>query len=72
MYISINDKLKLFYYSKRTCSIGINSHFCSLADLDSKLRSREWLSSIYGPGKRSGTRTNQDMRNTEDEEEIHR
>ncbi|OWF36354.1 hypothetical protein KP79_PYT03212 [Mizuhopecten yessoensis] len=38
---------------KRTCNIGVNSHFCALADLDSKIRSREWLNSIYSPGKRS-------------------
>lgn len=45
---------------KRTCNIGVNSHFCALADLDSKMRSREWLNSIYSPGKRSMDSDNDD------------
>ncbi|XP_033752371.1 uncharacterized protein LOC117336100 isoform X1 [Pecten maximus] len=48
---SLDDELA--NKQKRTCNIGVNSHFCALADLDSKIRSREWLNSIYSPGKRS-------------------
>ncbi|KAL3842183.1 hypothetical protein ACJMK2_020225 [Sinanodonta woodiana] len=50
--ISSLDK-DLETYQKRTCALGINSHHCSLASLDSVMQSSEWLKSGFSPGKRS-------------------
>ncbi|KAL5007719.1 hypothetical protein ScPMuIL_016525, partial [Solemya velum] len=58
----------LVAYQKRTCALGINSHHCSLADLDDIMRSSEWLKSGYSPGKR----TVSDLSNTNRVEKAHR
>lgn len=63
---SIDDDLAA--KQKRTCQVGINSHHCSLADIDNLLQSSEWLKSGYSPGKRSNT----DASNQEPDEETQR
>lgn len=42
-----------FFFRKRACNLGLNSHHCALADLDNQLQSREWLSNGHSPGKRT-------------------